>query len=310
MSFWGHCKSATALIVISLQLAFWSLGLVVVGLLKLCVPASRTGADRVMDGMYRAAVAVDDFWLRRVLGIDWDRPALGLARDRSIVVISNHVSWTDILLLQSVIVRDGPLLKFLAKRELVWIPIFGVIFWAFDFPMLRRRGGVGGGGPAGGGGEAEREALRRNRDLEALRAACRVVRDRPAAIMNFVEGTRFSDAKRTARESPYRFLLPPRVGGLAALLEALDDQVDAVVDVTLLYPRPVSLWEFLSGALRRVEVDVERIPRSALPGSREALSGWLAGRWARKDALIAALRDPEAGAGAAADAVPRDPRSS
>ena len=279
MKLWSHAKSLVSLVVITAQLMFWVLGLMLASLVKLLVPPLRSTANRSMDGMYRIAVAIDDAWLRGVLGIDWTRPPLGLDRGNTYVVLANHASWSDILLLQSVLVRDGPVLKFLVKRSLMWVPIFGVIFWAFDFPRLRRRARSG-----------EDEIVRRRRDLDALRSACEVVRERPAALMVFAEGTRFTPEKRLDQDSPYRHLLEPRVGGLAALLEGLEGDIEAVLDVTIVYPRPVSFWSFLAGALATVEVDVERIEPDALPTEREALVDWLAERWRQKDARIEAAR--------------------
>ncbi len=279
MTLWSHAKSLVSLTVITAQLTFWMVGLILASLVKLVVPPLRSLADRSMDQIYRFAVAIDDAWLRGVVGVHWNRPPLGLDRRRTYVVLANHVSWSDIFLLQSVLVREGPVLKFLVKRSLTWIPLLGVIFWAFDFPLLRRRARSG-----------EDEAVRRQADLEALRAACAVIRARPAALMVFAEGTRFTSEKRAKQGSPYRHLLAPRVGGLAALLEALDEDIEAILDVTLVYPRPVSFWSFLSGALATVEVDVQRIAPEALPTGRDALAGWLDERWRQKDARIEAAR--------------------
>ena len=275
----SHLLSALSLGFITLNLLVWIVPLVLLGFVKFVVPPIARSVDPLMDGIYRIAVRLDDFWLKRVLGIEWPHPVSGLQRSSSALVISNHVSWSDILLIQSVLVPHGPLVKFLAKRELVWVPIFGVIFWAFDFPMLRRRTRPG-----------EDEQERRARDQAALVSACEVLRDRPAALVNFAEGTRFDEAKRIDSQSPFEHLLDPRVGGLHTLREAVGDQVETVIDLTLIYPRESSFWEFLSGAVDKVEVEAELIPTSSLPATREALREWLSARWALKDSRIAVRR--------------------
>ncbi len=279
MTLLDHAKSLASLTVITLNLVIWLVPLVLLSLLKLVLPGARGRVDRLLDGVYRNAVRVDDAWLRGVMRIDWPRPELGVPREAVCLVLSNHVSWSDILVLQSVVSRDGPLLKFLSKRELLWIPIFGIIFWAFDFPVLRRRAK----------GRLD-EATRRRIDAEALSAACEVLRRHPAALMSFAEGTRLTAAKHRASGSPYRTLLPPRVGGLAALRAALDGELRFVLDVTLIYDEGASFWAFLCGRVPCVGVDVERIPVEAVPREREALIAWLDARWARKDALIVAAR--------------------
>ena len=271
--------STASLIVITLNLSFWGIGLLVLGLLKAGLPTTREWADARMDSAYRGAVAVNDAWLRGVLGLEWDLPEIAVARDEICIVVSNHASWADILLVQSVLVRQGPLLKFLTKRELLFIPVLGVIFWAFDFPLLRRRAR----------GSINDEA-RRAADAEALSSACEAVRVRPAALMNFAEGTRLTNEKRLASESPYRHLLAPRVGGFAALVEALGDDLVSVVDVSLIYSESTSFWTFISGRAGPIGIEIERIPAADVPRDREALSGWLAELWRRKDERIDRVR--------------------
>lgn len=284
MSILAHCKSVVSLIVITLNLSFWCVPLLGLALLKLAVPVLRDRIDAAMDSIYRQAEAIDSAWLRGVIGLRWQLPALDLRRDETVIVLANHVSWADILLVQSVIVQDGPILKFLAKRELLYVPLFGLIFLAFDFPVLRRTTRAGGD-----------DAVRRAQDFEALRDACRALRRRPAALMIFVEGTRFSAAKRDASDSPYRHLLKPRVGGFSALLDALDEDLDRVIDLTLIYPQPLSFWELLSGqglagAQGEISIEAEAIARADLPRTREARARWLERRWADKDLRIEAVR--------------------
>ena len=274
-----HLKSAVSITVITLNLAIWVLLLVVLGSAKFLLPPFRGGIDSLLALVYRTAVRINDLWLRGVMGISWDRPEAGVAKDEVCIVLSNHASWSDILILQSVISLDGPLLKFLSKRELVFIPIFGVIFWAFDFPALRR----------GAKGTVD-EATRRRMDAEALDAACDAVREHPAAMMVFAEGTRFSEEKRESMSSPYRTLLPPRVGGLASIREALAEDADILLDVTLAYPEEASFWLFLSGRLKTVGVVIDRIPLETVPSSREGLIPWLSDRWQRKAARIEVVR--------------------
>lgn len=282
MSLWAHLKSATSLVVIASNLALWALPLAMLGLAKLAMPVWRENFERSMAWIYRAAVVVDDWWLGRVMGIRWNHPQLELDRGRSYLVLANHSSWSDVLLIQSVIVGQGPLIKFLAKRELVFVPILGLVFWAFDFPLLRRRSRSG-----------ENDADRRLADGEAIREACRVVMKSPAALMNFVEGTRFTEEKREVTGSPYRHLLRPRVGGFLTLAEALEGRVDALIDLTLVYPRPTSFWCFLSGQLAEIEIRASKVDVKTLPRTPEAAREWLDRRWAEKDAAIESARAAE-----------------
>ena len=279
MSWIDHLRSAASLAVITINLTVWVLLLVVLGCVKAVLPPARPAVDRTMDRCYRGAIAVDDFWLRRVMGARWKNPDLALPPDELCIVLCNHSSWADIFLLQSAIARRGPLVKFLTKRELAWIPIFGVIFWAFDFPLLRRTTRAG-----------QDDAGRRAADAAALDAACEAVRRRPAALANFAEGTRATPEKIAARGGAHRHLLPPRVGGFASLVSALETDLVSVVDFTIVSPEPPVFWAFLTGRLPEIQLLAERIPARDLPQGREALAAWLDRRWLAKDEAIGEVR--------------------
>ena len=268
-----HAKATAALVAIALNLLLWCVPLLLLLPIKVLVPPLRPWLARRAADVYRAAVTVDDWWLGTVSGASWQQPALELNADETCVVISNHVSWADIFVLQSVVSRRGPILKFLCKRELAWIPVLGLIFLAFDFPMLRRRAG---------GQSAQRD----RGDIERIREACAGLADAPAAMLAFVEGTRFHEAKRDPKAALER-LLPPRAGGFAAILTALEPLRVTVVDVALVYPvpRPAPLfWHFLAGVGGPIGVVVQATPAVAI--TSEGAKPWLTRRWAEKDALL------------------------
>ena len=108
MSLLDHVKSALSLTVITLNLVFWMIVLVVLGIVKAIVPPVRPFLDGFLDRCYRLAVSVDDFWLRRVTGVRWTNPEIALPPDELCLVVSTHASWADILLLQSAIAQRTP----------------------------------------------------------------------------------------------------------------------------------------------------------------------------------------------------------
>jgi len=120
--------------------------------------------------------------------------------------------------------------------------------------------------------------------------------------LNFLEGTRFTRAKHERQGSPYRHLLLPKAGGLAIALSALGDRLDALLDVTLVYPDGVvGFWDFLCGRLSRIGVRVREVPVPADllagdyerdPELRARFQGWVRGLWEEKDEEIDRL--PEA----------------
>src|SRR5215471_7241008 len=61
-----------------------------------------------------------------------------LDRRRWYLVISNHQTWADILILQDTFLGRIPPLKFFNKRVLLWVPLIGFAMWLLDFPYVRR----------------------------------------------------------------------------------------------------------------------------------------------------------------------------
>jgi 1-acyl-sn-glycerol-3-phosphate acyltransferase len=108
------------------------------------------------------------------------------------LVLSNHQSWVDILVLQKVLNRRIPMLKFFLKKELIWVPFLGLAWWALDFPFMKRY---------------SKKFLAANphlkgKDLDRTKKACEKFKHTPVSVMNFVEGTRFTPGKKTAAALP------------------------------------------------------------------------------------------------------------
>ncbi|WP_374678304.1 acyltransferase [Piscinibacter sp.] len=255
-------------------------------LVKLLVPATgvRNACTRMLNAIANRWVANNNAWIHAVNRSRWDvQGVAGLHRRGWYLVSSNHQSWVDILVLQRVLHGHVPMLKFFLKAELIWVPVIGLAWWALDFPFMKRGRGHGA----------------RSSDLKTTREACEKFKRIPTAVMNFVEGTRFTRAKHHAQKSPYRHLLKPKVGGLGIALATMGEQFESMLDVTIVYPQGTpSFWELLSGRLDAVLVRVQPrdIPAEVLGGDpvgdkayRQRLTAWIEGLWAEKDALIERL---------------------
>lgn len=278
---WAAVKGSFASSVLAANAVAIFSGMIPVALVKLALPfaAVRRGTDRVLMALAEGWIAVNGGWMALVQRIRWDVQGLdGLRRRGWYLVSSNHQSWVDILVLQKVFHRRVPFLKFFLKRQLLFVPVMGLAWWALDFPFMRRRSGS------------------RAKDLATARKACEKFRLIPTSVMNFLEGTRFCPAKQAAQQSPYRHLLKPKVGGLATALGAMGERFDALLDVTIVYPEGVpSFWDLLSGQMSRVVVRVHEreIPAHLLggdyegdPAFRARMQGWVQEMWAEKDARI------------------------
>jgi 1-acyl-sn-glycerol-3-phosphate acyltransferase len=220
----------------------------------------------------------------------------GLRRDAWYLVISNHRSAVDIVVLQWLFNRRIPLIKFFLKRQLAWVPLLGMAWWALEFPFMRRYPRA----------MLERRPDLRRKDLETTRRACERFRDLPVTVLNFLEGTRFTDAKCREQQSPYRHLLFPRAGGVAQVVSSIGDRLDALLDVTIVYPDGTpTLWQLVSGQIRRVAVHVEAVridPRWVGrsyhddPEFRESFQAFVRDLWANKDARLDVMLGSGAGA--------------
>jgi 1-acyl-sn-glycerol-3-phosphate acyltransferase len=204
------------------------------------------------------------------------------------MVVANHQSWVDILVLQRIFHRKIPFLKFFLKKELLWFPILGQAWWALDFPFMRRHTP----------GFLKRHPHLRGKDLEITRKACEKFKTIPVSVMNFVEGTRFSEEKHGRLKSPYTHLLRPKAGGLAYTLSAMGRQMDRILDVTIAYPDGVkSFWRFLCGEVKEIKVRVKALEITPeLQGDyfndreyRIRFQGWLNALWTEKDHCIEGL---------------------
>jgi len=281
---WSTLKGSLASSVLVANAVTVFTGMIPVALVKLALPfgAVRRGTDRLLNAMAEGWIAVNGWWMALVRRTRWDVEGLeGLRRQGWYLVSSNHQSWVDILVLQKVFHRRVPFLKFFLKRQLLYVPIMGLAWWALDFPFMRRSGGS------------------RSRDLATAREACAKFRQIPTSVMNFLEGTRFTQAKHRQQQSPYRHLLKPKVGGLATALGAMGERFDALLDVTIVYPEGVpTFWDLLSGKVRQVVVRVREleIPRDLLGGDYEGdpqfrarIQAWVQELWQDKDRRIEEL---------------------
>ena len=263
-----------------------------VALLKLLLPfpAAQRVLRAVMHGIAEFWIGVNKFWMNLVRDTRWDVEGIqGLDMRHSYLVTSNHQSWVDILVLQYLLNRRMPLLKFFLKQELIWVPVIGLCWWALEFPFMKRY---------------SKEFLakhpeKRGQDLATTRKACERYKSNPVSVFNFLEGTRLTPQKHAQQNSPFRYLLKPKAGGIAFVLDAMGEQLDAIVNVTIHYPggNP-GFWDLLCGNVGEVVV---RFAKLDVPAEfvghnydqdeeyRLQFQQWVNQLWQAKDAQLAEL---------------------
>ena len=207
---------------------------------------------------------------------------------RSYLLVSNHQSWTDIMVLQKVLNRQVPFARFFLKQELIWVPVIGACWWMLDFPFMKRY---------------SKEKLAKHPELkgtdkQTTLERCQRLQGTPVSIMNFLEGTRFTPAKHAQQGSPYQHLLKPRAAGASYALNVLSD-IHTLLNVTIVYPKGQSTYrDFLAGRTPKVVVDlqVEDIAAEIRQGDyendpafRQQFQAWVNRIWTDKDQTITRL---------------------
>ncbi|MFT5879681.1 MAG: 1-acyl-sn-glycerol-3-phosphate acyltransferase [Moritella sp.] len=240
----------TAFLAYLFNTIFWLIPIVMLSLLKTIMPikSAQTFLNHLLDGCATNWISVNSFTQNmignpqiEVTGAD------DLSLNKWYMVISNHQSWVDILVLQRIFNRKIPFLKFFLKKELIWVPFLGLAWWALDFPFMKRY---------------SKKFLAKNphmkgKDIETTKKACAKFKHKPVSVMNFVEGTRFTSEKHDYQQSSFNHLLKPKAGGVAFALDAMNGQLDTLVDVTIYYPQGIpSFWQFISGQVQEIQVKV------------------------------------------------------
>ncbi|MDG9881893.1 acyltransferase [Pseudomonas sp. GD04058] len=260
--------------------------LFIVSLVKLCLPfaAAQRVTDELMRHIHEAWISNNKGWMKLLGRTRWQVQGLdGLDYQHSYLVTSNHQSWVDILVLQYVLNRRIRPLKFFLKQALIWVPVIGLAWWALGFPFMKRYSKA----------YLDKHPEKRGKDLETTRKTCARFCGKPTAIFNFAEGTRFTQAKHDQQHSPFRHLLKPKAGGIAFVLDAMGEQLESIIDVTIHYPDGApGFWDLLCGRVRRIVVQFEEL---AIPGEflgksydqdedyRAAFQQWINRLWEKKD---------------------------
>lgn len=279
-------RGILSLAIYTVNTIFWSILLFSVAFLKFIMPFWKKQYTWLLTFIADKWVLINTLNQKLINNIRWDVKGLdGLKEDGWYLVLANHQSWTDILVLQRIFHRKIPFLKFFLKKELIWVPFLGLAWWALDFPFMKRYSKA----------FLDKYPHLKGKDIEITRRACQKFKTLPVSVMNFVEGTRFTPEKHKFQKSPYFNLLNPKAGGVAFVLSAMGEQLNHIVNVTIVYPDGTkSFWDFICGKVREIKVMVETIPVSReIIGDyanndefRNNFQKWINSIWQQKDMRI------------------------
>lgn len=174
---------------------FCSVPIIVAGLLKLLLPVPVLwGAISAFCNFMMYCWCVGLSWLLHLNPhLKWDVEGLeGLNKKNWYLLICNHHSWADIVVLCVLFRKHIPMNKYFLKQQLAWVPFIGLACWALDMPFMRRYSRS----------YLLRHPERRGKDVETTRRSCEKFRHHPTTIVNFVEGSRFTEEKRRRHVPP------------------------------------------------------------------------------------------------------------
>lgn len=211
--------------------------------------------------------------------IEWEiEEGDGLSQDNWYLLLSNHVSWADIVILSSVMKDKIPMTKFFLKYELLFVPFVGLACWGADMPFMRR------------------DPERLDDDFKAIQKSCENFRAVPTTVVNFVEGTRATPEKLKDARTPYKHLFKPKIGGIAFTLSAMGELFDGIVDVTLAYPenQKSPFIDMLQGKLTKVVVRINLYPNDEKVNGdyfgdkafKRGFHKWVNDLWKEKDEYL------------------------
>lgn len=262
------------------------------GLTKLFKQSQKV--DKTNIQITNSWLGVNNWLIDHVLPhLKWDITVdddLDLSMQGRYLMTCNHQSWVDTTVNQYFGLTRMPLTRFFTKWELIFIPFVGQAFKILGFPMMKRHTKQ----------EIEKNPELKFRDIEEARKACEQLLSQPFTLLNYLEGTRFTPEKHQQQNSPYQHLLKPKAGGLALALDILGNQIDALVDMTIVYPDGAPGYgEFWFGEVGRIAVNLRKIeiPDWVLGGNyeddeeyRARFQAWVDQLWTEKDRLISQMK--------------------
>ena len=279
--------------------------LVLVSLLRFILPLApwQRFCTRLAIAIAELWITVNSGWMRLTQAMQWEVQGLeAVDKKHWYLVVANHQSWADILVVQHLLNRRMPMLKFFLKRQLIWVPIIGLCWWALDFPFMKRYSKA----------YLEKYPEKKGQDFESTRRACEKFKQAPVAVFNFLEGTRFTPAKHAQQKSPFQQLLKPKAGGMGFVVGAMGESLHSLLDVTIAYAggRRPTFMDFLSGRVNHVIVrfELRPIPTDFLGRNyfedeeyRYQFQQWVTDLWRHKDSTLTELNQLAADRGWSCD---------
>lgn len=261
--------------------------IIILGLLRIIVP-SKVLKKILTDGIEHSAlfwVSINHFIFRYLLFAKITIiGAEHVDAKKNYLVIANHQSWLDILMLEEALYRRSGFSRYFIKKNLLHIPLSGWACRILYYPSMHRITKS----------QLAKNPERRGQDVETTKRACRKLKGIYFKLNNFPEGTRFTEEKYAKQAGKYQYLLEPKTGGIAHALYILQDHLDGILDLTILFAKKPNVLKFFLGMPCPVTIVVKKLPITPdLIGQYENdqayrihIQQFVSSLWQQKEALI------------------------
>ena len=223
-------------------------------------------------------------WLIRIFAMRLELEGEDEICEGKFILLSRHVSAADTLLPAALLLDCyGLTLRFVLKAELRWDPCIDIVGHRLNNCFIRRT------------------SDERSENLDKIEALGRNLGAAEGVVL-YPEGTRFTRRKQAQVSKhikasddrgfqsellSFQSVLPPRFGGVLALLNATDG-ADVVFCAHTGLEAAVRITDLINGSLinRRLRVRFWRIPAAAVPGDELGRKRWLLDEWRKVDVFV------------------------
>jgi 1-acyl-sn-glycerol-3-phosphate acyltransferase len=260
------------------------------GLLSIIVPYQplKKWLKQKVESVALLWADLNHFILGYLLGVRIDIiGAENITPGKNYLELANHQSWVDILMLEEALRNRTGFSRYFIKKNLMHVPLAGWACHLLHYPYMYR---------------FTKEHLAKHpedkgKDVAITKRACQKLRGIHFKLNNFPEGTRFTPKKHFLQQSPYQHLLKPKCAGIVYALQILNDQLNALIDLTIIYHEKPNVIKLFLGKLTRVTIYVERLPITPdLIGDYENdkefrvyFQRYINNLWEKKDKLISSF---------------------
>lgn len=275
-------RGAVATAVLVLNTALWGTLIFLLGLVKLLLPLALV--SHALNGFYKCWCRGNYFALK-LSGVQFSTEiAPQINAQGWYLLVANHISWLDIIVLTAIDALPAP--KFFLKDELKYVPLIGSGAWALGMPFMKRASKA----------QIAKNPKLKGMDVARTQKSCKSFKHHPTTVINFAEGTRFTEHKQQRQNSPFKHLLKPKAGGTAFALQVLIEQLDGLINATLIYhgSNKNICQSFMLGKLAVIDVKLGFVPLAKVPQGdyqldkayRVTFQEYLNAQWHSKDNLI------------------------